>query len=143
MDDKINSLACQELSAMDYFYRDASNYKIFGSIFLSGKFDNATHSQLTECLDDGEYFIAEQIGVPPLYPVLFQIGGGPTDDDHAWHTIEGLRGEVELPAGTEVWGSLTTLITAFRAAKGNWKPELSPNFDRQSLTAIYKDQAGH
>ncbi|MDK2759884.1 MAG: hypothetical protein KYX64_00830 [Sphingopyxis sp.] len=117
------------LLIFDYLYRDASNYKAFGSFGLTGTLSDAERSELAACLDGGEFFVAEQVGVPPLYAVLFEHGGGPSEDDHAWHMFEGFRDEAELPDGLQVWGKASVLLAAFRAAKGNWKPELSPNFD--------------
>lgn len=123
------SLAAGRFLAFDYLYRDASNYKAFGAIWLTGTLTDAERSELVACLDGGEFFIAEQIGVPPLYAALFQFGDGPTQDDHAWHMFEGFRDEVEPAEGAEAWGDASALLAAFRAAKGNWQLELSPNFD--------------
>ncbi len=116
-------------SAFDYFYRDASNYKAFSSVWLTGTLTNAERSELVACLDGGEFFVAEQIGVRPLYAALFQHGGGPTEDDHAWHMFGGFRDDVELTNGPEIWGTGSALMAAFRAAKGSWQPGLSPNFN--------------
>lgn len=113
----------------DYLYRDADNYKSSGSIWLGGTLTDAERSELVVCLDGGEFFIAEQVGVPPLYSALFQYDGGPNESDHEWHTFAGFRDEVVLGEGVEVWGMASALMAAFRAAKGDWRPELSPNFD--------------
>ena len=114
--------------AFDYLYRDASNYKAFGTVWLSGSLSETERAELVSCCDDGDFFIAEQVGVPALYGALFSDGGGPTDDDHAWHMIDGIREQVSLPEDANLWGKASTLLCAFRAAKGNWNPELSPNF---------------
>ena len=114
--------------AFDYLYRDASNYKAFGTVWLSGSLSEAERAKLISCCDDGEFFIAEQIGVPALYGTLFEDGGGPTEDDHAWHMIVEIREKVSLPEDANLWGEASTLLAAFSAAKGNWNPELSPNF---------------
>ena len=124
-----NSTAAGGWLVFDYLYRDASNYKAFGSVWLTGTLTEAERTELVECLDGSEFFVAEQIGVPPLYPALFEDGGGPTEDDHAWHMFEGFREETALGEGAEVWGEASAFLTAFRAAKGNWQLELSPNFD--------------
>ena len=124
-----SSTAARGWLVFDYLYRDASNYKAFGSVWLTGTLTEAERTELVDCLDGCEFFVAEQIGVPPLYPALFEDSGGPTEDDHAWHMFEGFREEGELAEDAAVWGEASVLLTAFRAAKGNWRLELSPNFD--------------
>jgi hypothetical protein len=124
-----NSTAAGGWLVFDYLYRDASNYKAFGSVRLTGILTEAERTELVECLDGSEFFVAEQIGVPPLYPALFEEGGGPTEDDHAWHMFEGFREEREMAEEAVVWGEASALLAAFRAAKGKWRLELSPNFD--------------
>ena len=114
---------------LDYLYRDASNYKAFGSIWLTGMMSGAERAELIACLDGGEFFVAEQVGLPALYPLLLGYGDGPTEADHAWHTFEGFREEAALVDGATVWGETTALLSAFRAANRNWQLELSPNFD--------------
>jgi hypothetical protein len=54
----------------EYLYRCAGNYKEWGEVLLS----NPEHRPLDELeaeirsnLIDGEFFIAEQIGIPTLY----------------------------------------------------------------------------
>ena len=114
--------------AFDYLYRDASNYKAFGTVWLCSSLSETEWAELVSCCKNGQFFIAEQVGVPALYNTLFEDGGGPTEDDHAWHMIDGIREQLSLPEDTNLWGEASTLLCAFRAAKGNWNPELSPNF---------------
>ena len=112
----------------NYLYCDASNYKAFGSVWLTGTLTGGERAELIRHLESGEFFVAEQIGVPPLYSTLFGNGGGPTEDDHAWHMFEDFCEKDELAENAEVWGEASSLLTAFRAARENWQPELSPNF---------------
>lgn len=112
----------------DYLYRDASNYKVFGSAWLAGTLTKDEQSEIFACCSGGEFFIAEQIGIPALYQGLYEHGGGPTEDDHVWHTLEGFRNCMPLPTGGTLRGEAPALLAAFRAAKGNWQQELSPNF---------------
>ena len=113
---------------LDYLYCDASNYKSFGSVLLTGTLTNAERAELIACLESGEFFVAEQVGVPPLYATLFQYSGGPTEDDHAWHKFEGFREKTGLADSDEIRGNARDILALFRAAKQNWHPELSPNF---------------
>lgn len=115
-------------TVFNYLYRDASNYKTLGSVSLIDTMTDAERSELVACLDGGEFFVAEQIGLPPLCAALFPHGGGPIEDDHAWHMFDGFRDEVDLAMEAEAWGTSSALMVAFRAAKDNWRPELSPNF---------------
>lgn len=113
----------------NYLYCDASNFKSFGSVWTTGNLTNEERDELVRYLESGEFFVAEQIGVPPLYPTLFGDAGGPTVDDHAWHTFDCFCQEAKLAETAEVWGEASSLLASFRAAGENWQPELSPNFN--------------
>ena len=112
----------------EYQYRDAGNFKAFGEIWLSGALTEQAHTKLVNCLESSEFFIAEQIGIPPLYHELFFYSGGRTTDDHSWHTFLGIRAERKLADQTTPWGTVSNFLTAFVAVGQNWKPEMSPNF---------------
>lgn len=111
-----------------YLYRDASNYKAFGEVWLTGAISDDERSTIMHSFDSGEFFVAEQVGIPPLYRELFEYSGGRTEDDHAWHVFDGLRCAQDLPGNTEVWGTISKLSVTFAAAQRKWRPELSPNF---------------
>lgn len=114
---------------LEYLYRDASNYKAFGELWLTGSLSKEGRAALVDSLDSGEFFVAEQVGVPPLYEELYSESGGRTVDDHAWHTFVGFRGENHLPSGATVWGKAIDLIAVIVAVEREWKPQLSPNFN--------------
>lgn len=113
----------------DYLYRDASNYKVFGSVCLTGTLTDSERNELVACLDSGEFFVAEQVSLPPLSPLLFEPGGGPSEADHVWHEFVGFRDDVRQAGSSQVWGTAADLLKAFKNASGNWRQELSPNFD--------------
>ena len=80
-------------------------------------------------MESEEFFVAEQVGIPPLSEKLFEFGGGATSEDHAWHEFGGFRA-----ASTDFQNTLGDIIVnaeellgAFNAVE-RWKPELSPNF---------------
>ena len=75
----------------EYLYRDGSNYKAWGSLLLSGEPTQEDITALKACLESGEYFVAEQVGVPPVYKELWDLSGGPTSDDHALHEFVAFR----------------------------------------------------
>ncbi|MCO5088437.1 MAG: hypothetical protein M9883_16430 [Methylobacteriaceae bacterium] len=62
-----------------YLYRDASNYKFWGSFIVSGAFSTA---KIERYLIDGEFFVPKAIGLPPLVPDVRN------EDDHDWHTFQ-------------------------------------------------------
>lgn len=87
-----------------YLYRDASNYKNHGDVVFSGEFTPELEEKLTSVLNDGEYFIAHQVGIPEVflwdkdleydeYPVEL-VGTArykiDEEDDHVWHEFDGL-----------------------------------------------------
>ena len=86
---------------------------------------------LSACLEWANQFVAEQIGVPPLYEKHFaDCGEGPSDLDHAFHEFIRLR-----PATEEEQGDLTAqcklpdLVTRMQKAAGRWDVTLSPYCD--------------
>lgn len=117
-----------ESCAFEYLYRDASNYKAFGVLLLEGKASNSHRAKIIEVLDGGEFFIAEQVGVPTLYEELWKFSNGPSDDDHVWHTFVRLRAATKRDLREAVWGTLDELVEKFSAVK-NWNLSLSPHYE--------------
>ena len=109
----------------DYLYRDAQNFKAFGSIALEGRISEADRAAIRARFDSGELFIAEQIEVPPLYDRLYEWSGGPTASDHCWHEFVGFR-ETDDPERCPNGGSAKGF--ARRVTSGNeWDVSLSPH----------------
>jgi hypothetical protein len=75
----------------EYLYRDAGIFIAFGSVALEGRLNDADRDAFRAKLISGEFFVAEQIGVPPLYEQLYQWSDGPTASDHCWHEFVGFR----------------------------------------------------
>lgn len=113
----------------EYLYRDAGNYKVSGALLLTGRSINGVAERLQAKFQDGSNFIAEQLGIPPLYAELWQYSNGPTEDDHVWHEFHCLRriSPDEMVSGSE-WGSIKTLLAKVEAV-GYWKMHLSPHWD--------------
>ena len=119
----------KECCVFEYLYRDASNYKAWGEILLSGVPSQNDIAALRACLESDEYFVAEQVGLPAVYKELWGLSGGPTSDDHALHEFVALREASEderksLPLFGELSGLLKTFQTVTK-----WDYSLSPNFD--------------
>ena len=115
-------------SVFDYLYRDASNYKALGSLLLEGFASSAEIEDLRNHLDSGEFFIAEQLGIPPLYAELWNFSNGPSVDDHVWHTFYGLRPANAEEIKAQVFDTVENLISKIKAIK-TWNEKLSPHWD--------------
>ena len=111
----------------EYLYRDASNYKSYGYLLLRGDFSEECQSTLEKHCEGTELFIAEQIGIPPLYEQLWTKFGGHNRDDHALHELIGLRkASSEEATELKAWGTVNDLINKFRSVQ-KWNLTLSPN----------------
>lgn len=122
-----SSVSPIECCVFEYQYRDASNYKAWGEILLSGIPSQNDIATLRTCLESDEYFVAEQVGVPAVYKELWDLSGGPTSDDHALHEFVNLRqATTEDTATLHLFGSLSNLLGAFQAVTA-WDYSLSPN----------------
>lgn len=76
-------------TSLEYLYRDASNYKQYGSVVLEGAL---SVEAIRHLLIDGEYFIPSQTGLPDLQQKFGAQGFAyPTEDDHAWHEVISIR----------------------------------------------------
>jgi len=115
-------------TGFDYVYRDAGNFKAFGTVLLRGAVTKIDEDLVRRSLDSGEYFIAEQVGVPPLYDQLYQWSSGPTESDHCWHEFVGFR-EINTPPIMPTFNivSARQFISRF-AAIDNWDLGQSPHF---------------
>jgi hypothetical protein len=119
----------KEWCVFEYLYRDGSNYKAWGEILLSGSPSPNDIEVLRECLESGEYFVAEQVGIPPVYKELWDLSGGPTSDDHALHEFVTLRAASEDEGNSlPLFGELSDLLKTFQAVT-KWDYSLSPNFE--------------
>jgi hypothetical protein len=76
----------------------------------------------------GEFFIADQLGSPPLYAELWELSNGPSIDDHVWHSFYALRLATEEDITEPIFGTVENLISKIGAVK-EWDPELSPHWD--------------
>ena len=111
----------------EYFYRDGGNWKTFGRVLLSG-YRRDADSSLRTCLEWGNQFVAEQVGIPALHVAHFRsCGDGPSHLDHAFHEFLRLRPATPeeiaaLPAGVP----LQDLVGRFQATAGRWDVTKSP-----------------
>lgn len=112
------------LTGFEYRYRDASNFKASNCLLLRGVLSDADRERIKAKLEGGEFFIAEQVGVPTLYHELFVLSGGPSDDDHCWHEFAGFNDAVASSEG-QIWGPAEQLVSRFVGIE-RWDDEVSP-----------------
>ncbi len=83
---------------VNYLYRDAANYKQWHSVVLAGELTDAQRALITGALDDGDYFIAEQVGLPNLRE---RWRSHYDDIDHVWHELTSIDTVDDPPTVTE------------------------------------------
>ncbi len=112
-----------------YRYRDAGNFKASGLVVLEGQLTAAEQQRFRRCLDRGEFFVAEQVAVPPLYGQLYQWSGGPTSSDHCWHEFVGFAeaDSSDAPPDSFYWGKAADFLGRFCSIE-EWDGSLSPHF---------------
>lgn len=115
-------------SVFEYLYRDASNYKAWGTLLLKGIASSADIEDLKNSFESGEFFIAEQLGIPPLYAELWEFSNGPSMDDHVRHTFYGLRPATADEIKAQVFDTIENLISKIKTVK-TWNEKLSPHWD--------------
>ncbi len=111
-------------SIFEYCYRDADNFKSWGQLLLDGVASERDIKSLTDRLESGEFFIAEQVGIPPLYESLWMLSSGPTNADHVWHQFQGLRLASEVEIDTVPHETLDHFLNQFASVK-TWDLERS------------------
>lgn len=97
-----------------YLYRDAGNYKKGNTVVVEGTFSEEQISTIMECLNEGEYFIPKQVGLPE------ERFGKWTQDDHCWFELsrDGFR---KTEAVATVTITAEELVSNFIEAKGAWR----------------------
>lgn len=116
------------LTAFEYLYRDAANYKAFGTVVLQGAHTDEDSNAIRNACESQAYFIAEQVSIAPLYAQLYEFSGGPTEDDHVFHEFMGLR-EASSADGKPSLTTVAELVARFRQAAYCWDYTRSPHWD--------------
>lgn len=116
-------------TVFEYLYRDADNYKAYGEVAFEGVADDAQWEAALQTLDEGTYFVAEQIGLPALYAQLYRWSGNvATDADHCWHEFVSLShvGDRALSAKITRIATAAEFVDRLRKIE-SWNIFLSPN----------------
>lgn len=116
-----------EFIVFEYMYRDAGNYKAFGQVLLRGARVNWHWQRIEAACNENFLFVAEQVGLPPLYEELYAYSGGMVADDIAFHEIQRLRGVNACEMADDVWGAVEELTAGFVAVAKRWDCRLSPH----------------
>ena len=98
---------------ISYLYRDASNYKRHHEIIVSGMLTQKDIAEILDALNEGEYFIPEQIGFPA------ERFSDTTEDDHCWMELEKDSFEFTFFKPT-IDMSAKEVVEQFRKAKDHW-----------------------
>lgn len=110
----------------DYRYRDSSNFKVNGYVFIQGILGEKDRKEIYDRMEDGEFFIAEQIDIPPLYAYLYDFSNGQTTADHCWHEFIKFSDHDGPADGNRIWGSAQEFLWRFRLVE-KWDLRLSPH----------------
>nr|UWH97531.1 MAG: hypothetical protein [Bacteriophage sp.] len=112
-----------------YLYRDASNWKKYNEVVVSGTFTADQISEIVGCLNDGEYFIPKQVGFPEIR--FEKI----TEDDHCWFELCENDFEV-VEAEPTIAMTAGEVLEKFKAAKGNWNDSDTVKADDNTSMAL-------
>ena len=116
-------------SIFEYMYRDGGNFKTFGRLKLRD-WNEEADAKIRLCLESGELFVAEQIGVPALCGEHWEaVEDGPSDLDHAFHEFVCVRQPKDADSDLPAWGSLDAMLDRMQGAARRWDVRLSPNCD--------------
>lgn len=113
----------------EYLYRDAGNFKAHGAVLFEGSLEEHELARVRTRFGADGLFIAEQIGIPPLYVELYRWSDGPTRDDHCWHELWDIRSveKEEYAADIVCIGRIDAFVNQLAGIK-EWREELSPHF---------------
>ena len=101
-------------TAIEYLYRDASNFKHTARIVLEGPMTDEDALMIRGKLLDGSYFIPSQVGLPDLQSYFLRFGPY-TEHDHVFHELLDVEKTSEAPTGPV---STDRLLESFRAVSG-------------------------
>ncbi|MEZ4379661.1 MAG: hypothetical protein R3B35_15395 [Gemmatimonadales bacterium] len=100
-----------------YLYRDASNYKGWGSVEVRGDASEANDAAIREVLIDGLWFDAERAGLPTLFHLAAGASGFDSELDHPLHEFVGLESPDSGPPEAEPEMSVEELVRRLKGAR--------------------------
>ena len=108
-------------------YRDADNYKRFHSEVLRGEISAQQLSIIMDCLNDGEYFVPHQIGLPEIR--FNQI----TESDHCWFELNPEQDFSSTNEDPTIDITVDQMVERFIMAKGRWDEATFSNYAKATL----------
>lgn len=126
--------AAPKFTVLPYLYRDSSNYKRGGKIFLEGLLSADNLDAIRAKLNDGEYFIPFDLKGLDIAELQSLLPSFPSEDDHVWHElqIEAIETCGELAEG-ENSISVEEFLAAFAAIKHSNSWDVVGTFERLGL----------
>lgn len=91
---------------IEYMYRDAGNYKFYGTFCLSG---SLTKKEIEQYLINGEYFIPTEVGLNSLVPSHMN------SDDHMLHEFISFTGSAVDDCLMDTTDFISLVKTAHKA----------------------------
>lgn len=115
---------------MHYMYRDGANFKKYSHVILNGAITDEQKQRILAALDDGEYFIPEQVG---LTANRWEDYGYDPNVDHWFCELHASDFEhTDLPATVDI--TIDELVRRFETAKSSslgvfgWETELNQDY---------------
>ena len=99
---------------ISYQYRDGCNYKMANECIVQGAITPEQQKQIQSCLDDDEYFIPRQVGLPERRFEKFD-----PEVDHIWFELseDGFELTEDEPTCDQ---TAEALVECFLRSKDNW-----------------------
>lgn len=116
--ERVPQLSTEETSELSntkilYLYRDADNYKMMNECVIEGVLSKEQLQVILDCLQDGEFFIPSQVGLPE------KRFGEITESDHCWFELNAYS-FLATPDAPTVDLSAEALVQAFCDRKNRW-----------------------
>lgn len=99
---------------VEYLYRDANNYKVWNKCVIRGEISEEQIETIIGCLNCGEYFIPEQVGLPA------ERFDNITESDHCWMEMD--KYSFSSTDKKPTWNlEVEQLVKNFQRSKNSWK----------------------
>lgn len=99
---------------IDYLYRDASNYKSYQNVIISGSLTPTDIDTILACCQDHEYFIPEYLDIPAER----NWGFDPEQDDAFWELDKTSFSETNERPTSNI--TPEQLVDRFKELKDQW-----------------------
>lgn len=115
---------------ISYLYRDADNYKMHHEEVLRGEITPQQLMTIVCCLNEKEYFIPHQVGLPEIR--FEQV----TESDHPWFELCPEQDFSSTNAEPTIEMTVDELVERFLAAKDKWDDETTYVQDEEYIFVV-------